>query len=416
MKIAKIQAREIFDSRGFPTVACQLFLDDGSYVTSSVPSGMSKGKHEAFELRDGGKRLMGKGVLKAIDSIQTIIAPELIGYQPDVITLDQKMIGLDGTINKERLGANAILAVSIALVKAQAFIAEMEIYELIAQLCQQETVMLPFPLFNMIEGGDHAENNLRIQEFLVIPTGAKNFREAMEYGIELYQKLKRILKQKGKRVCVGDEGGFAPCFDHDIQALEVLSEAIEQSGGTNIFKIGLDIAASQFFDPLLKIYDWNGNQYSTEELIELYKKLVMGFPICYLEDGLYEDDWQGWKQLTDELGQMIQIVGDDLFTTNPERIYEGIQKQVANAVIIKPNQIGTVTETLQAIQLCKDHDLGVIVSHRSGETEDTFIADLAVGVSAGQIKAGGCSRGERLAKYNRLLAIEDQLAFSLLES
>lgn len=416
MKVAKIQAREIFDSRGFPTIECQLFLDDDSYVTASVPSGISKGHYEAFEMRDGGKRLMGQGVLKAIDSIQSIIAPALVGQQPDVITFDQTMVELDGTDNKQRLGSNAILAVSIATLKAQAVLAEMELYEVVAQLYDQETVMLPFPLFNMINGGLHALSGLRIQEFLVIPTGAKNFREAMEYGIELYQVLKNVLEQKYKHVFVGQEGGFVAVFENDIQALDVLSEVIEKAGGPTLFKIGLDSAASQFFDSTTKTYDWNGNRYTTDELIEFYKKLAQAYPLCFLEDALHEDDWDGWKTLTKELGNSIQIVGDDIFATNPERIYQGIQEKVANAAVIKPNQIGTITETLQAIQVCKDNEFGVVISHRSGETNDSFIADLAVGVSAGQIKSGGCSRGERLSKYNRLLAIEDQLAFVLLES
>ncbi len=415
MKIAKIQAREIFDSRGMPTIECVLYLDNGVYVTASVPSGLSTGIYEAHELRDNEKRLMGFGVLKAIKNIETVIAPALLGEEPQVINLDAKMLELDDTPDKKKLGANAILAVSIAVLKAQAKAAELELYELVAQLCDQESVMLPFPLFNMINGGVHVPNGLRIQEFLVIPAGAKNFRESMEYGIEFYYALKELLQKKGQRICMGIEGGFAPAFENDMQALDILVETIEKLKGGDIFKLGLDVAASQFYDEKTKTYDWNGTTYTTDELIKFYKKLVKVYPICSIEDGLAENDGDGWARMMEQLGETIQIIGDDIFVTNTTRIYKGIIEQVANGAIIKPNQVGTVTETLQAIQLCKEHGMSIVVSHRSGETNDTFIADLAVGTSIGQIKAGGCSGGERLAKYNRLLAIEDQLAWSLLE-
>lgn len=414
MKIAKIQAREIFDSRGLPTIECELYLDNGSHVTASVPSGLSVGSNEAYELRDD-ERLMGFGVSKAIENIENIIAPVLINKEPVVVALDAIMLELDGTANKEKLGANAILAVSIAVLKAQAVVEELEPYELIAQLCGQDSVMLPFPLFNMINGGAHAPSGLRIQEFLVIPSGAQNFRESMEYGVEFYYTLQELLQKKGQRICRGIEGGFAPAFENDMQALDILAETIEKLDGSDTFKFALDVAASQFYDTKTKTYDWHGTTYSTDELIAFYKKLIDAYPICSIEDGLAEDDQEGWAQMMEQLGETIQIVGDDIFVTNATRIYQGLLNQSANAAIIKPNQIGTVTETLQAIQLCKEHGMSIVVSHRSGETNDSFIADLAVGTSAGQIKAGGCSGGERLAKYNRLLAIEDQLALSLLE-
>lgn len=415
MNIAKIQAREIIDSRGYPTIECYLYLEDGYYVTASVPSGMSKGKYEAFELRDEKSRLMGKGVLKAIETIENVIAPAIVGKEPDVVTIDQIMLDLDGTTEKSTLGANAMLAVSIAVIKAQAIVANLELYACIAQLLGQESVMLPFPLFNMINGGMHADNNLRIQEFMIIPTGAKNFRESIEYGLEFYHALKTVLKKNKKLIAVGDEGGLAPLLEHDQQALDFLSETIEHLNGSSLFKIALDVAASHFYDPNKKIYHWNDKEFHTEGLIALYKELSDTYPLCSIEDGLAEDDLDGWAILTEQLGQRVNIIGDDIFATNPSRIYQGILGHFATGTVIKPNQVGTVTETLQAIQLCHDHGFVTIVSHRSGETNDSFIADLVVGTSAGQIKAGGLSRGERLAKYNRLLTIEDELALSLLE-
>jgi len=325
------------------------------------------------------------------------------------------MLELDSTAHKQQLGGNAMLAVSIAVLRAQALLEDMELYELIAQLCGQDSVMLPFPLFNMISGGVHAQNALRMQEFLVIPAGAKNFRESMEFGVEFYYTLQELLQKSDKRLCRSIEGGFAPDFKDDLQALDMLTEVIDKLDGHDTFKIALDVAASQFYDEKTKHYDWNGKNYTTDELVAFYKQLVERYPICSIEDGLAEDDQEGWTHLLEELGEEIQIVGDDLFCTSATRIYQGVLNQMANTALIKPNQIGTVTETLQAILLAKEHGIHTIISHRSSETNDFFIADLAVGASSGQIKAGACSGGSRLAKYNRLLRIEDELALAMLE-
>lgn len=417
MKIIKIFGREIFDSRGFPTLECEITLSNGHSVIASVPSGASVGLHEAIELRDNDqKRLQGKGLLKSIDVIEHVIAPAFIGTIPQVCTMDKFMIDLDGTPDKSRLGANTILAVSIATLKAQAHVEEMELFECIAHLYNAETVMLPVPLFNMINGGAHADNNIRIQEFMVAPLGAKNFRNALEQASLVFYHLKRLLKEAGKVVSVGDEGGFAPCFEHEVEAIDFLLKAINEVGDQDMFRIALDVAASEFFNPEKRLYWWHGKEYTAHDMIALYKELLSYYPIFSIEDGIAQDDWDGWMELTRTLGETTQIVGDDLFVTSSSRIMHGIKTHAANAAIIKPNQIGTVTETLQAIQTCQEYGMGTIISHRSGETEDTFIADLAVGTSAGQIKAGSCSRGERMAKYNRLLRIEDQLINGLLES
>lgn len=413
MKIKRVIGREIFDSRGLPTIECELVLDNGATVLASVPAGSSTGIHEAKELRDP-QRLLGKGVAGAVEVIEKQLAPLLLGKAPDVIDMDLKMIALDGTIDKHRLGANSILAASMAITKAQALAEDMQLYELIAHLYGSGSVSLPFPLFNMINGGVHADNNLRIQEFMVMPTEGNSFREAMEQGVLVFQKLKELLKKSGKTIAVGDEGGFASRFESETEALDFLTTAIE-AVNPKAFKIALDVAASEFYDPATKQYNWNGTPLSSDGLIDYYSMLLLSYPIFSIEDGLAQDDWDGWIEMNKRLGGIIQLVGDDLFTTNSERIFKGIQTQAANAVLIKPNQIGTITETLQAVQLAQEHSLGVVISHRSGETEDTFIADLAVGTSAGQIKTGGCSRGERIAKYNRLLRIEDNLMLSLLE-
>lgn len=409
MKIIDVQAREILDSRGMPTIECTITLSNTCSVSASAPSGTSKSAYEAFELRDKSERLGGMGVLRAVKIIEDEIAPVLIGLEPDVVSMDAKMLSMDGTDNKEKFGANTIIAVSMAIAKAQALVLGIELYELIAYLCSQETVMLPLPFFNFISGGVHAHTPLCIQEFMVVPLGAKNFQEAMEYTVTLHAIAKDLLKSKHNVTSVEDEGAFSPCFLQPNQALDFLLEAIEKAESINIFKLALDVAASHFFNKNKKAYNWHGQWYEAHDMINLYSQLIADYPICSIEDGLDQDDWHGWMMMTERLGQFIQIVGDDLFATNPQRIYEGIQLNAANAAIIKPNQIGTVTETLQAIQLCKEYGLASIVSHRSGETNDTFIADLAVGTSAGQIKAGGCVRGERLAKYNRLVAIERDL-------
>ena len=419
MKIVRIIAREVYDSRGWPTVSCELFLDNDASVVSYVPSGLSTGVYEAIELRDGGKRLMGKGVRKALENIEMIIAPVLLGQEPQAIELDTKLLELDGTSDKSRLGANALLAVSMAVYKAQALVEGLELYELIGYLMGADTVSLPFPMVNIINGGVHGANNLLIQEFMVVPIGAPNFRTAFESVVLVYNELKNLLLEKNLSIAVGDEGGFAAAFCSDTQALDFLLEALERvtvttdSAATCI--IALDIAASRYYDLSTQLYTWGTEQKTADEMIDYYTQLVKQYPIYALEDALSEHDWQGWIQLTQKLGKDVQIIGDDLFATNIYKIAQGILDNVATGVIIKPNQAGTVTETLQAIKLCKSSGLNTIVSHRSGDTEDTFIADLAVGASAGQIKAGACCRSERVAKYNRLLVLEDTLTFSLLD-
>ncbi len=418
MKIAHIVAREIFDSRGWPTVQCEIVLDNGRSVLASVPAGISTSAYEAVELRDGGSRLYGQGVRKAVENIEHIIAPILIGHEPNGIEMDLKIIELDGTPDKSKLGANALLAVSMAVYKAEALVENMELYELVAVLMDADTVSIPYPLLNVINGGIHGNNTLRIQEFLVVPVGAPNFRAAFEAGVMVYHELKSILKQNGKSVAVGDEGGFASAFENDYEALDYLLEAINRAGEHNTLScvIALDVAASQFYESESGLYVWHGKHLTSDEMIELYADLIERYPIYSIEDGLSQDDWQGWSKMTQQLGSKAQIVGDDLFATNLYRIAVGLQEQAATSVVIKPNQIGTITESLQAVHFCKSQGLNTIVSHRSGETDENFIADLAVGASVGQIKAGSCARGERLAKYNRLLAIEDSLTLSLLDS
>lgn len=415
MNIRQIVAREIFDCRGLPTIQCQLILDNDRDVVSSVPSGISTGSHEAIQRRDNKKRFDGHGVQDAVRIINEIIAPALVGSEPDIIALDQRMLEMDGTDDKSRFGANTMLAVSCAVARASAVAQELYLYELFASLCTSETVRLPFPLFNMIGGGAHASNNLQIQEFLVIPTGATSFRESMEHGAHFSHALADVLKKNYIDPIVGLEGGYTPHLEHETVAFDLLSETIERIDGKNMFKIALDVAATQFYDQNTDTYNWHGEQYSSDDMIKMYQEWVSTYPVVSIEDGLHEDDWQGWSDMR-ALFDEAQLVGDDLFATNPSRIWHGAQLNAADAVIIKPNQIGTITETLQAIELCHEHALSVIVSHRSGETTDSFIADLAVGASAHQFKAGGCNRGERLVKYNRLLAIEDQLMIRALES
>jgi enolase len=417
MKITRLIAREIYDSRGIPTVECELTLDNDVTVSASVPSGASVGKHEAHELRDGGKRLSGKGVIKAVDAIEQIIAPALRGKELVAPELDQLLIALDGTPNKKKLGANAILAVSIALYRAQAVQEEAELYELLAWVIGHEMVALPVPMFNLINGGAHADNNLRIQEFMIVPLGAPSYRESLEYGVTFAHELAAVLKKAGKQIVYGDEGGLACDFEDEVEALNYLMDVLVkfEKKGKQKFGIALDVAASQFYDVKKGLYQWGDDLVKADELITFYQQLIAHFPIYSIEDGLAEDDWKGWAMLTKELGSQVQLVGDDLFATNIKRIAQGIELGAANAVLIKPNQIGTVTETMQAIQYCKSNGLNTIISHRSGETTDAFIADLSVGTAAGQIKAGGCCRGERMAKYNRLLTIEDRLMRSLME-
>jgi len=416
MKISKVRGREILNSRGFPTVECLLMLENGHVFTASVPSGISLGVHEAVYLQDNDvKRVMGMGVLGAVKNIEEEIAPLLIGKEPHLIQMDLLMIEKDGTNNKSRLGANAILAVSLALARAHAKCEELELYAFIAHLLEAETVNLPYPWFNMISGGAHADNGLRIQEFLVMPAAAQSFREATELACIFYYTLRALLEKHGKRPTVGIEGGFTSNFKHDIEALEMLLEVINMLDGHDTYRLGLDVAASQFYNKKDEVYNWNGKFFASDEMIGLYHDILERYPVSSIEDGLSELDVDGWQRMTAYFEEKIQVVGDDIFATNPERIADGIEQYIANAAIIKPNQIGTVTETLQAVRVADENNYGVIISHRSGETNDTFIADLAVGTSAGQIKSGGCSRGERVAKYNRLLRIEDDLVLNILD-
>lgn len=417
MKITRIIGREIYDSRGMPTLECELFLEEGYSVTSSVASGASIGQFEAKELRDK-KRLSGHGVADAIENLENIIAPALIGKEPEAITMDLHMIELDGTTDKSKLGANAILAASMSVFRAQALVAGVEPYELAGHLCDFNSVSLPFPMFNLLNGGVHADNGLLIQEIMAIPVGAQSFRDSMEGGFVLNQELKNILKEKKRSTLVGDEGGFAPQCTDEIEALDIMMAAIERAQEKNGLRyvIALDMAASQFYDYDKKIYHWHEQQRTTQELVDWYEKLANTYPLYSIEDGCSDVDFEGWKELTNRLGEKVLIIGDDLFATNQHRIVQGLEQGLATGVVIKPNQIGTVTETLQAIKLCKAYDLQTIISHRSGETNDTFIVDLVVGCSVPYIKAGGFSRGERMAKYNQLMRIEDFLMFSLLGS
>jgi enolase len=414
MKIANILAREIFDSRAVPTIECELILSDGQSVTASVPSGISCGSYEAYELRDNEDRFRGKGVLKAIKNIEEIIAPHLIGKDPNFILVDDYMNNLDGTPEKKIIGANAMLAVSLATIKAHALIEHNEVYEFIAQCMGSEDVALPFPMFNMINGGAHATTNLQIQECMLVPVGAQNYRQAYEIAIEIFYAIHDQLTEQKYPIMTGVEGGFILDVDNNIQVLDFLTQVLEEHELDDVVHIALDMASTQFYDKKTERYLWEGDKLSSEDMIALYVDWSEKYPIYSIEDGLAEDDWDGWKKLMAELGDTMQIVGDDIFATNPTRILHGVQQGIVNSVIIKPNQVGTVTETLQAIKLCKEAGINTIISHRSGETEDTFIADLAVGVKAGQLKAGGPGRGERVAKYNRLLRIEDYLLRSLL--
>jgi len=416
MKIVKVSGREIYNSRGFPTLECDLALEDGTHVTASVPSGRSKSNFSARELRDGGDRLYGMGVSKAIEKLENDIAPLLMGSKPELVELDLRMLECDGTDDKSNLGANSIMAASVAILKAQAVASQVETYEMIACLCEMESVSLPFPMFNIINGGAHADNKLQTQEFMIMPVGAESFRSAMEIATLIFHTLHDMLKKRKKVMTVGDEGGYALNIDNEDEVFDILMTAINTVkpiiDGDVV--LALDVAASQFYDENKKLYSWYGELKTADEMIGMYTKWVDDYSVYSIEDGLADTDWDSWITLNKKLGDKIQIVGDDLFATNPQRIARGIEQELINAVIIKPNQVGTITETLQSIKLCKEYGINTVVSHRSGETNDTFIVDLAVGTSAGQIKAGGPSRGERIAKYNQLLRIEDSLMLSLL--
>jgi len=409
--IAEIRAREILDSRGNPTVEVDVVLESGAKGWAAVPSGASTGTREALELRDGDKmRYLGKGVLKAVANIQKILAPSLMGKDAmNQAAIDRAMIALDGTPNKSKLGANAILGVSLAVAKAAAAEAGLPLYRSLGGAQAHE---LPVPLMNVINGGAHADNNLDLQEFMIVPAGARTFAEALRMAAEVFHTLKSLLKKKGLSTAVGDEGGFAPNLGSNEEALALIVQAIETAG----YKAGQDIALA--LDPAASEFYENGRyvmkgetqaQRSSEDMIKYYEGLVSRYPIVSIEDGLSEKDWKGWKVLTERLGQLVQLVGDDIFVTNPEIFAKGIAEGIGNSILIKLNQIGTLTETLETIEMAKRAGYTAVVSHRSGETEDVTIADLAVGLNAGQIKTGSLSRTDRTAKYNRLLRIEEEL-------
>ncbi|MCF8370504.1 MAG: phosphopyruvate hydratase [Bacteroidales bacterium] len=413
--ISQITGRQIIDSRGNPTVEVDVYTESGYYGRAAVPSGASTGIHEALELRDGDKnRFLGKGVLKAIQNINTTLNQELQGFSvEDQIGIDNAMIQLDGTENKGNLGANAMLGVSLAVAKAAAMSTGQHLFRYIGGV---NAKTLPIPMMNILNGGQHADNKIDIQEFMIMPVGASTFSEALRMGIEVFHNLKSVLKVKGQSTNVGDEGGFAPNLESNEEAIEVVIEAIEKAGykpGQDIY-IGLDAAASEFYDEKRKVYHFEstGEDMTSSEMVAYWKNWVEKYPILSIEDGLHEDDWKGWHELTQAIGHKVQIVGDDLFVTNVKRLQRGIDEKSANSILIKVNQIGTLSETINAVRLADIHSMTSIISHRSGETEDTFIADLAVALNTGLIKTGSASRSDRIAKYNQLLRIEELLGSS----
>lgn len=412
--IVDVNAREILDSRGNPTVEVEIELESGIISRASVPSGASTGAHEAIELRDmDNSRYLGKGVLKAVHNVNDIIAPEIIGMDcRNQVQIDRTLIGLDGTENKSNLGANAILAVSIATAKAASEYSGLPLYQYFGGFNAKS---LPTPMMNILNGGAHADNNIEFQEFMIIPAGAKTFKEALRMGTEVFHSLKSVLKQKGFVTSVGDEGGFAPNLSSNEEAIENILEAIKKAGykaGKDVF-LGMDVAASEFFDGKKYVFKKSTKEeFTSDELISYYVDLVKKYPIISIEDGLAEDDFDGWKKLTKTLGAKVQLVGDDLFVTNTKRLKKGIEEKIANSILIKINQIGTLTETFEAVEMAKRAGYTAVISHRSGETEDTTIADISVGLNAGQIKTGSLSRTDRVAKYNQLLRIEEELAES----
>ena len=406
-----VYAREVLDSRGNPTVEVEVGTINGGFGSAIVPSGASTGVHEAVELRDGEERYNGKGVEKAVANVNERIAEELICFDVfDQLGIDKMLIELDGTENKGELGANAILGVSIAVARAAANEAGLPLYQYLGGV---NAKTMPIPMMNIINGGEHADNNVDIQEFMIMPIGAETFKEALRMGAEVYHALKKVLKDKGLSTGVGDEGGFAPNLESNKKAFDCILEAVKAAGyeaGKDIV-LAIDAAASEFYDEDKKKYvlAGEGREFTAEELSKFYQELVNEYPIYSIEDGLAEDDWEGWKHLTELLGNKVQLVGDDFFVTNTKRLQEGIEKKSANSILIKLNQIGTITETLDAIELAKRHNYTAIISHRSGESEDSTIADLAVATNAGFIKTGAPARSERVAKYNELLRIEDEL-------
>ena len=406
--IEALGAREILDSRGNPTVEVEVLLEDGTAARAAVPSGASTGAFEAVELRDGGKRYLGKGVEKAIKNVNDVIAPEIVGLDAqDQRLIDQTMIDLDGTKNKAKLGANSILGVSLAVAKASAEHADLSLFKYVGG---NNAHVLPVPMMNILNGGAHADTNVDIQEFMVAPIGADTFKESLRWGAEIYHSLKSVLKKRGLATSIGDEGGFAPNLDSNRAALDLILEAVELAG----FKAGkeialaMDVAATEFHEN--GKYAFEGKQLTSAEMIAYYSSLVDAYPLVSIEDPLDEDDWDGWAAITKELGSKVQLVGDDLFVTNPERLARGISSATANAMLVKVNQIGSLTETLDAVELAHRAGYRNMMSHRSGETEDSTIADIAVATNAMQIKTGSLSRSDRMAKYNQLLRIEEELA------
>ena len=414
-KIYKIHSRQIIDSRGTPTVEVECHLDDGTFALADVPSGASTGEHEALELRDNTNQYFGKSVYKAVSNVNDIIAPALIGNgSNDIYEIDQLMFDLDGTSNKKNLGANAILGASLACLKAFASSQKMQTFEFIKQISNTTKNVMPIPMMNILNGGSHADNNVDIQEFMIYPSGFKTFSESLQCGCEVFNTLKTVLKQKGYSTSVGDEGGFAPNLKSNQEALDLLMEAIEKSNysaGKEVF-LTLDVASSEFFNKDKQTYrlESENKNLTNDQMIDWYSHLCENYPIVSIEDGLDENDWSGWQNLYSELGKNVQLVGDDLTVTNLVRLEKAISSKAINAILIKLNQIGSVSETIDAILLAQKHNLGVVVSHRSGETEDTTISDLAVGTGAGQIKTGSLCRSERVAKYNQLLRIEEMLS------
>ena len=410
--IESVYAREVLDSRGNPTVEVEVVLESGAEGRAIVPSGASTGAFEAVELRDGDKsRYLGKGTQTAVDNVNNIIAEQLEGMEStDQPAIDALLIELDGTHNKGKLGANAILGVSMAVARASAEELGLPLFQYIGGVNAKQ---LPVPMMNILNGGEHADNSVDVQEFMILPVGAPTFKEGLRMGAEVFHSLKKVLSERGLACGVGDEGGFAPNLGSNREALELIVEAIEKAGyepGKDVM-LGLDVAATEMYDKETKLYDLKheGKKLTAEQMVDLYEEWVNNFPIVTIEDGLDEEDWDGWKVLTDRLGKKVQLVGDDLFVTNTERLERGIEAGVANSILIKVNQIGTITETLDAIEMAKRAGYTAVISHRSGETEDTTIADLAVAVNAGQIKTGAPSRTDRVAKYNQLLRIEEMV-------
>ena len=412
-KIKKIHAREILDSRGNPTVECDVFLEDGSFGRAAVPSGASTGIHEALELRDDDKkRYLGKGVKKAIQNINELVNKEIINKQfEDYRAFDKAILALDGTENKSKIGANATLAASLAFAKSLSSHSSKDFFKFISET---EEFLLPVPMMNIVNGGSHADNDVDIQEFMIAPVGAPSFSEALRYGCEIFHSLKSILKSKNLNTNVGDEGGFAPNVNSSAEVIELILSAVEKAGLkiNDDILLSLDVASTEFFIDNKYELKGEGKTLSSEEMVKYLEDLSNSFPIYSIEDGMSEDDWEGWIELTNKIGSKLQLVGDDLFVTNIKRLQTGIDKKAGNAILVKLNQIGTLSETIDAINLGKENNFSSIISHRSGETEDTTIADLSVAVSAGQIKTGSLSRTDRTAKYNQLLRIEEKLGSS----